>query len=153
MCEYDPACTKSDHPAAMPLWGRKNSASFLITCNALDPCPIAAVFDLPSGRHLCTPYIDKVLAKKIYLDAADSTELLHFHAGLDLIDSLEPDAWEYGRCRHGLWMFTAGLELDPDKWSPTTPKGHIRARMVFAADHQVSIDRRAASESSGNDAI
>lgn len=152
MCEYDPACTKSDDPTAMLLWSRKNDASLLVTCNALDPCPIAAVFDLASGRYLCTPHF-RVQAKTMYVDPQEPAADLHFHAGLDLVDSLAPDDWEYGRCRHGLWMFTAGMELNAGQWSPTTSKGHVRARKVFPADHRVSTSRRAEPEDSGNDAV
>lgn len=115
MCEYDPACSKRDHPLAARLWQRRRDASLLVRCPPKRH-PLAAVFDLPEMATLFDlPVLVapsyQPLRRSLLIDIRPGVELdrpndlHHVHAAVIPINEYVDGETESDKCRCGTWCY------------------------------------------------
>jgi len=98
-------CDKADDPAAVALWGSKRPELLRVVCPKRRH-RLAAVYDLPSGPALCTPYFSALqdhfeLGSVVRGPDAE----MHAHAELVPLSELDPALDQFGWCRCGIWAY------------------------------------------------
>lgn len=161
MCEYDPACSKSDDPLATLLWPKERLDSFLqeraefvVRCPPKKH-PLAAVFELPvRGRVLVAPAYQP-LRRSLLVDSRPDHELErpndlhHIHAAAFSVSAYEAHETESGRCRCGTWSYIPST-IEKRVFGVKDGKPYTLANYVATADSQTARRDREASGTGRN---